>query len=171
MAITFLDPFRPVQITTFGKGLSLANPSIETAANPLTTVFIGAVQARLSGTLNRPNIGTVGKPTMRVRGRVKLQGRGNSLGGFLEVDEEIYFVNSNGTFQVEIPPGSDIYIRAPGYLSALIPNVNARSTDPVKIPTLTLLFGDVDDDGRIDILDLSTAAGNFGSTFRELPSP
>ena len=170
MAITFPDPFQPVQ-ATFGQGLSLANPSIETAANPLSTVFIGAVQARLAGTLIRPNIGTVGKPTMRVRGLVKLQGRDNSLGAFLEVDGEVYFVNSNGTFQEEIPPGSDIYIRAPGYLSTLIPNVNAKSADPVKIPALTLPFGDVNDDGRIGILDLSTAAGNFGSTFHELPSP
>ena len=170
MAITFPEPFQPVQ-ATFGQGLSLANPSIETAANPLTTIFIGAVQARLAGTLIRPNIGTVGKPTMRVRGLVKLQGRNNSLGGYLEVDGEVYFVNSNGTFQEEIPPGSDIYIRAPGYLSALIPNVNAKSADPVKIPALTLPYGDVNDDGRIDIYDLSTAAGNFGSTFHELPSP
>ncbi len=41
----------------------------------------------------------------------------------------------------------------------------------MTVPELTLSFGDSNGDGRIDILDLSIAAGNFGVTVKELSPP
>ena len=87
------------------------------------------------------------------------------------MDGEVYFINSNGSFQVDVPLGSDIYIRAPGYVSTLVSNIKGNPDVVVTIPALTLPFGDANGDGRIDIYDLSLAAGNFGNTIRRLPAP
>ena len=152
-------------------GQSLSRPEITAIAKPLTAIFVGGVQGKFDGATNKPTIDTVGIPLIRVNGRVKLQGRDDSLGGFLEVDGEVYFVNSNGSFQVDVPRGSDIHINAPGYISAIVLNVTGNPGEPVTIPRLTLPFGDANGDGRIDIYDLSLAAGNFGDTVREMPPP
>ena len=102
---------------------------------------------------------------------MKLQGRADSLGGFVQVEGEVYFLESDGAFQVEAPRGSNIYIRAPGYVSTLVSNIKGNPDVVVTIPALTLPFGDANGDGRIDIYDLSLAAGNFGNTIRRLPAP
>ena len=170
MEITFPDSFSQPQ-ATFGQGLSLANPSIQTTSQPLTDIFIGAAQATLAGNTKKPAIDTVGIPLIRVNGRVKLQGRADSLGGFVQVEGEVYFLESDGAFQVEAPRGSNIYIRAPGYVSTLVSNIKGNPDVVVTIPALTLPFGDANGDGRIDIYDLSLAAGNFGDTIRRLPAP
>ena len=52
-----------------------------------------------------------------------------------------------------------------------LPNVEINSGQVVTVPELTLPFGDANGDGRIDILDLSMAAGNFGATVLELELP
>ena len=46
-----------------------------------------------------------------------------------------------------------------------------KSGQVVTVPELTLPFGDANGDGRIDILDLSIAAGNFGTRVQELELP
>ena len=109
-------------------GHSLIRPEITAKAEPLTAIFVGAVQAKLAGATNKPTIDTVGIPIIRVNGRVKLQGRADSLGGFVEVDGEVYFLESDGAFQVKAPLGSDIYIRAPGYVSTLVPDIRETRT-------------------------------------------
>lgn len=100
-----------------------------------------------------------------------MQGRADSLGGFVRAEGEVYFVESNGAFQVEAPLGGDIYIHAPGYVSTLVLDIRGNPGEVVTIPELTLPFGDANGDGRIDIYDLSLAAGNFGDTIRRLPAP
>ena len=155
----------------YGMGHSLSRPEITVIAKPLTAIFVGGVQAKLSAATNKPVIDTVGIPIIRVNGRVKLQARDNSLGGFVQVEGEVYFVESNGAFQVEAPLGGDIYIHAPGYVSTLVLDIRGNPGEVVTIPELTLPFGDANGDGRIDIYDLSLAAGNFGDTIRRLPAP
>ncbi len=170
MAITFLDPFQMPQ-ATFGRDLSLENPAIETPFKPLTTIFVGTAPASLARTINKPVIDTVKKLITRVKGRVKLQGRDNSLGGFVEVATEVYFVDPDGSFEVEVPPDSAIYIHAPGYVSTFVPEISATPGGLITLPALTLYFGDANGDGRIDIYDLNLAAGNFGGSLRPLPAP
>jgi hypothetical protein len=41
----------------------------------------------------------------------------------------------------------------------------------LDIPEMTLPFGDANGDGRIDILDLSTAGANFGDVTQSVTLP
>ncbi len=180
----------------YGPNLTLTRPPIATAASPLTAPFIGSAQAKLTKTLTRPGLATVGSPRQElfiggavvsyqpgrvflnpfrhgeVRGRVKLQNRESSLGGYVQVGAEVYFLESDGSFRAAAPSGvRDIYIRAPGYVPVLVRRANINPGELLTIPDLTLPFGDVNGDSRVDILDLGIAASNFGATIRRLPAP
>lgn len=180
----------------YGQSLTLSRPDIATAPTSLTAPFIGSAQAQLSKSLTQPPLATAANaqqelfigsaavsyqsgrgflnPFRRgeVRGQVRLQSRDSSLGGYVQIGREVYFLEAGGTFRASAPSGfQDIYIRAPGYVPVLIPRVNINPGELLTIPELTLPFGDANGDGRVDILDLSIAAGNFGSTIRRLPSP
>ena len=81
-------------------------------------------------------------------------------------------VERDGRFNLLIPEGTyDISIWAPGYIAINLPNVEIISGQAVTVPELTLPFGDANGDGRVDILDLSMAAGNFGATVQEFELP
>ncbi len=180
----------------YGQGLTMTKPALATPADPLTAVFIGPAQGKLTGTLSPPAMATVGRPRQElfiggavvsysprrvflnpfrhgeVRGRVKLQSRDDSWGGYVQVGNEVYFLEADGRFRAAIPSGvQDIYIRAPGYVPVLISRARINPGELLTIPELTLPFGDANGDGRVDILDLSIAAGNFGDTIRRLPPP
>lgn len=180
----------------YGQNLTLTRPAITTVASPLTAPFIGSAQAQLTKTLTRPGLATVGSPRQElfiggavvsyqpgrvflnpfrhgeVRGRVKLQNRESSLGGYVQVGTEVYFLESDGSFRAAVPSGvRDIYIDAPGYVPALIRRANINPGELLTIPELTLPFGDANGDSRVDIVDLSIAASNFGATVRRLPAP
>lgn len=180
----------------YGQNLTLTRPAITTVVTPLTAPFIGSAQAQLTKTLTRPGLATVGSPRQElfiggavvsyqpgrvflnpfrhgeVRGRVKLQNRDSSLGGYVQVGDEVYFLESDGSFRAAVPSGvRDIYIRAPGYVPVLIRRANINPGELLNIPELTLPFGDVNGDSRVDILDLGIAASNFGTTIRRLPAP
>ena len=180
----------------YGQNLTMARPAIATVASPLTAPFIGSAQAQLTKTLERPGVATVGSPRQElfiggavvsyqpgrvflnpfrhgeVRGRVKLQNRESSLGGYVQVGTEVYFLESDGRFRAAVPSGvRDIYISAPGYVPVLVRRANINPGELLTIPELTLLFGDANGDSRVDIVDLSIAASNFGATIRQLPAP
>jgi hypothetical protein len=53
----------------------------------------------------------------------------------------------------------------------VIPQANVASGRVLTIPELTLPFGDANGDGRIDVLDLSIAAANFGAATSPMPLP
>ncbi len=77
-----------------------------------------------------------------------------------------------GHFALLAPDGTfDIVIGAPGHLSLIIPAAQIKSGQVLNVPELTLPFGDANGDGRIDILDLSMAAGNFGRTAEQVTPP
>lgn len=180
----------------YGAGRSLAGPSIGTRPEALTKLFVSPASPRQLRLLEPAAFETRGAPRQEIfvggtaasfqparglqdpfprgeiAGKVNLQQRDSSLGAYLQVADQIHFVAADGTFRVEAPSGvTDIYIRAPGYLSAFIPGATIRSGELLTIPELTLPFGDANGDGRIDILDLSIAAGNFGGANRQLPAP
>ena len=180
----------------YGQSLTLTRPTIATVATPLTAPFIRSAQAQLSKSLTQPPLATAAgaqqelfiggaavsyqsgrgflNPFRRgeVRGTVRLQSRDSSLGSYVQIGREVYFLEAGGAFRASAPSGfQDIYIRAPGYVPVLIPRVNINPGELLTIPELTLPFGDANGDGRVDILDLSIAAGNFGSTLRRLPPP
>jgi hypothetical protein len=81
-------------------------------------------------------------------------------------------VDSNGNFQILVPSGTfDVLIDAPGYIPVRVPNVTINPGEMLTLPELTLPFGDANGDGRIDILDLSIAASNFGETVVDVAPP
>ena len=99
---------------------------------------------------------------------VHLQGRADSNGVFLLVGNERHFVNPNGSFNFEVDPGAHkILIRAPGYLPVDIVSPSGSSIvlasgDVLTIPELTMVYGDANGDGKIDVRDLAVGASNFG---------
>ena len=181
----------------YGQGITMTRPAITTPADPLTALFIGpAAQANLTETLTSPSVATLSHPRQElfiggagvsyqpgrvflnpfrrgeVRGRVKLQSREDSWGGYVQVGNEVHFLEADGSFRAAIPSGvQDLYIRAPGYVPVLIPGANINPGELLTIPELTLPFGDANGDGRVDILDLVIAGNNFGDTMRRLPPP
>ena len=180
----------------YGAGRSLDKPTIGTRHQALPGMFISPTQARKSPALAQFTIATQSAPRQEifiggaaasaqpgqglldpfrngeVAGKVHLQQRNSSLGAYVQIGEAIHFVAADGSFRVEAAGGvRDIYIRAPGYLSAVIPAATINPGELLTIPELTLPFGDANGDGRIDILDLSIAAGNFGDTTRRMPAP
>ncbi len=78
----------------------------------------------------------------------------------------------SGDFAFRAPDGTfDIVFGAPGHLSVIIPGARIKSSQVLTIPELTLPFGDANGDGKIDIMDLSIAANNFGRTVEEVTPP
>ena len=193
--ITFPDNLAVPQ-ATYGDHIPLQNPPIATQGRPAPGFWVGPVDAQLAGHFSPPPSATAGQPQQQlfvaaaaarfqpgqallnpfrqgeVVGRLRLQQRHSSLGAFLQAGTRRYFVQEDGTFRAPLPAGTqDLYLRAPGYLPVLLPQVTIDPGDRVTLPDLTLPFGDANGDGRIDILDLSIAASNFSSVAQELALP
>ena len=174
----------------------LIQPDTSTASIPGTEVFLGNHDASLSNTLNLVAVGTqpnglesfflantdaefspevtLRNPFLQgqLRGLTHLEGRPNSWGVMVQVGDEAHRVERDGRFNPLLPEGTyDISIWSPGHIAVNLPNVEIKSGQVVTVPELTLPFGDANGDGRIDILDLSMAAGNFGATAQELELP
>ena len=100
-----------------------------------------------------------------VRGRVLLEGSKDSLGAYVEIEGAVAFVDREGLFVAPAPDGAfDLYLRAPGHLSASVKGVQVEPGQTLQIPTVTLPFGDADGDELVDIYDLTVAARNYGQT-------
>ncbi len=143
-------------------------PGIITALAPHTNLFTANAQAAFGSGIGLQNPFELGE----IRVKVHLQERQSSLGAYVTVGSRIFFAEADGNCNVMVPMGVyDLTIRAPGYVSARVPGVRLGVGEAMTVPELTLPFGDSNGDGRIDILDLSIAAGNFGATVKELSPP
>jgi len=179
---------------SFGAGL--IRPETFTASIPNTEVFLGNHDASLSSPLSLVAVGTQPtglesfflantdaefSPTVtlrnpflqgQLRGLTHLEGRVDSWGVIVQVGDVAHPVDRDGRFNLLLPEGTyDISIWSPGHIAVNLPNVEIKSGQVVTVPELTLPFGDANGDGRIDILDLSMAAGNFGATVQEMKLP
>ena len=179
---------------SFGAGL--ISPDATTASIPSTKIFLGNHDASLSSPLNLVALGTqaaglesfflanadaefgpevaLRNPFLQgqLRGLTRLEGRPNSWGVMVQVGDVAHRVERDGRFNLLLPEGTyDISIWSPGYIAVNLPNVAIQSGQVLTVPELTLPFGDANGDGRIDILDLSMAAGNLGATVQELELP
>ena len=101
---------------------------------------------------------------------VHLQGRADSNGAFLLVDGQRHFVKPDGSFNFEVDPGThNIQIMAPGYLTVDVVSPTGsdlvlNAGDVLTIPELTMVYGDANGDGAIDVKDLALGGRNFGET-------
>lgn len=178
-------------------GFQMQAASITTRSTPATSIFIGVHDASLNGVLTRAAVTTQESPLQgifvanadatfhpstglqdpfgqsEIQGTVHLEGNVSSLGAYVQVGPNSpHFVEHDGSFRFLAPSGTfDILIDAPGYVPVRVPNTQIDPGEVLNLPELTLPFGDANGDGKIDILDLSIAASNFGGTVVEVAPP
>jgi hypothetical protein len=156
-------------------GGPLVRAAVSTQQSPHQGIFVANADATFqsSSALQNP-FTTLQDPSGQgeVQGTVHLEGNISSLGGYIQVGPDIHFVESDGSFRISVPSGTlDILISAPGYIPVRVPNVQVNPGEVLTPPGQTLSFGDANGDGRIDILDLSIAASNFGETVLDVAAP
>ncbi len=145
-----------------------AAPGVTTLPVPLSRIFVGGAAAAYTRGLTPVQLTSPGL----VQGVVHLQGQTDSLGGYVMVGKKIHFLKSDGGFSIPWDGGrADVWIKAPGHLAVIIPQVDVAADTVLTVPELTLPFGDANGDGRIDVLDLTIAAGNFGGATKTKKLP
>ena len=105
-------------------------------------------------------------PPAILSGRVYLQSRSNHVGANVQVGELSTTTDSDGRFALPNTPTGSRTVRAsaPGFLDAEL-TVNVSPGQLSTLPAATLLAGDVNEDGTIDLLDLVAV----GSVYRQCP--
>lgn len=192
---TSLDSLRSFSATA-GAGGGLMKSEVATIARPPDGVFPGGIQSDFSLPAGQPGVGAapqllrspfvskgaVVQNTERplanpfesivIRGTIKLQERKSSLGSYVEVGEEVFFTDSSGSYEFMVRGDArEVVLRAPGYVPVVVNNRQLEGGGSVTLPTMTLLFGDSNADGVVDIYDITVAASNFGETTRRLTAP
>jgi hypothetical protein len=155
-------------------GAILVRADVTTQDSPIQSVFVANADATFQPSTGLQNPFGQGSPSGQgeVQGSVHLEGNTSSLGGYVQVGPDTHFVDSNGGFRFSVLSGTfDILIKAPGYVPVRVPNAQISPGEVLNLPSLTLPFGDANGDGKIDILDLSIAASNFGETVVDVPPP
>jgi hypothetical protein len=166
--ITFGAAGQALPQAVFAATITSPATGLTTLGAPLTAIWLGNTQAAFDAGLTPASIQAPGQ----VQGRVRLEGEATSLGGYVTAAGQVHFLEADGRFSFLWSGGpADITIRAPGYLSAVVPQAEVASGGVLTIPELTLPFGDANGDGRIDVLDLSMAAANFGEESHPMPPP
>ena len=144
--------------------------------SPTEKVAVSEVFIRNADAIFDPDIVTnpfAPRATIR-SASVHLQGRADSNGVFLLVADQRHFVNPDGSFNFEVEPGThNIHIMAPGYLTVDVVSPTGSdlvlgSGEVLTIPELTMVYGDANGDGKIDVRDLALGGRNFGETPGEL---
>ena len=161
-----------VEILAFGSeakaASALSPPLITTSPALLESLFAANSQATFGSGFDLQNPFELG----HIRGVIRLEERASSMGAHVIVGGRTFFAKKDGAFDATVPMGNyDLEMRAPGYVSVRITGIRLGIGGEVTIPDLTLPFGDANGDGRIDIFDLSIAAGNFGATAKECSLP
>ena len=104
-----------------------------------------------------------------ITGRIKLHNDSSSLGAYVSLGDEVTFADRDGRFEAPVPTETlDLYIGAPGHIPVVITGITLDSRESLEIPEVTLLFGDANGDGVVDIYDLAVAAFNYGETIRTM---
>ena len=139
--------------------LPSGRPRVGAKPSPLATTFIS--KGTVTHSANLVMAGPFDAVT--VRGTIDLEGRGSSLGSYVETGDEVIFANEEGKFEATLPEGAyTIALKAPGYLPLTMETGKLAGGDTLTLPPVTLYFGDVNEDEVIDIFDLTVAARNFG---------
>ena len=103
-------------------------------------------------------------------GSVDIDGRSDESGAVASLwqgaTQVISFTSlSDGTFGLLAPDGSyDLRIEVPGFISYEQNGVVISGGGPVNIGAIVLLAGDANDDGTINILDISAIGAAYGKT-------
>ena len=104
-------------------------------------------------------------PRPNVIGIVSLQWRSNPSGVVVQLSGlPTAVTKSDGTYSLAaVPPGMyTIRAYAPGFLPAERSSVEIKPGHTISLPSVTLIGGDANGDGRIDLMDLTLVARNYG---------
>jgi hypothetical protein len=76
--------------------------------------------------------------------------------------------NTDGTYEIWLEQGEyDVVITKPGYLSYTVKNIQVGSIDEIQIDEKTLIAGDINGDGEIELSDLVEMNDNIGITITD----
>ena len=149
------------------------DPELDTLPEELSEIAVGGADATFG--FDRLADPFLTQARIRSGSGIHLQGDpDDSTGAFLLVGERVHFVSEDGRFDILVAPGTyDITIEAPGYLPLNIVSISGSALvlnpgDILTIPELTLVYGDANGDGVIDIRDLSLGASNLMESSSEL---
>ncbi|MFN8499993.1 MAG: S8 family serine peptidase [Anaerolineae bacterium] len=99
-----------------------------------------------------------------VSGVVKLEGRASHAGAQISVGAQSATTAADGSFSVMLAPGDyTITARHALYLDSQAA-ITVDGSPAVTLPGVTLMAGDVNGDGVIDLRDLVTLAANYGQS-------
>ncbi|HEX77196.1 MAG TPA: PKD domain-containing protein [Dehalococcoidia bacterium] len=140
-----------------------------TAPLDLSNVIVGDIQANeVPIETGSGDVELFGLDATVISGQVLLQGRSHHDGPTLLIDGEPVTTISDveGNYFIPAPPGvpHTIAITMPGYLSITKSAVVGEAGKIKPLPPVTLLAGDADGNGVIDIYDLVTIAANFNTS-------
>lgn len=72
--------------------------------------------------------------------------------------------NNDGTFNIGVSPGKyDLLIDKPGYLYYVIKNITITDKGKIDLGDITIIAGDINKDGMIDLMDMTTLNDNYGA--------
>ncbi len=105
-------------------------------------------------------------------GNVKVEGRaddnqaGHDVTGVSDASEVSALTEANGDFLIDEAPGGiyDLTANSPGFLAAACEDVDHSFFVLTTLEAVTLLAGDIDDNGEIDITDAVAIGAVFDST-------
>jgi hypothetical protein len=146
-----------------------ASPTTQPGATTTTTA------PQLTATISQP-VSTatpvVTENTGTLAGRIALQGRSDASNVNLRVDgTQVPATQASGEFSITLPPGRyTIEASYPGYVTAQAMDVEVRTGETTTLPPVTLLAGDTDRDGDVDLYDVVRWVINFKRAGREADS-
>ncbi|MFQ5459905.1 MAG: carboxypeptidase regulatory-like domain-containing protein [Anaerolineae bacterium] len=137
-------------------------PAATATAAPASYPGPGATETLAAGESPTP---TVGPDSADIAGTLRLQGRSDHSGAQVLVDRAPAATSeSDGSFRVTgLPPGRyQLRVQVPGYL-CVEGQIEAARGRLAQLPPVEVPGGDVNDDGSVDILDLTAVAAAYGT--------
>ncbi|MBN1640434.1 MAG: hypothetical protein JXA09_04290 [Anaerolineae bacterium] len=168
-AASLLAPMSPLN----GSGDVVSIPFKAKAAGTTPVAFDTAKLVDATATPLSVNMAdgqvTVTTSQATLKGRVLLEGRTDHSGTAVQLEGgPLAYTNASGEYTLAHTAGTyTIHFSHASYL-AQSTTATGVAGSTVTLPTVTLLGGDVNGDGEIDILDLVAVGAQFGSTS---PSP
>jgi len=164
-AVTLLSPAPPVS----GSGVLATIVFTGTTSGTSPILFTSAqlvdnLVQRIPATTQDGSI-TVVLALSGLEGRAFLQGRSDHSGVNVRAGSYASTTTSDARYALSLPPATyDVTASKPGYLTSRLSGVAINPSDTVTLDDVSLVGGDANGDGKIDIYDLVLVGVNFGTS-------
>ena len=72
--------------------------------------------------------------------------------------------NNDGSYSIGLSPGKyDLLIDKPGYLHYVVKNITITDKGTIDLGEATMIAGDINKDGMVDLMDMTTLNDNYGA--------